>query len=182
MSSIKITGQLRDQFGKGAARQTRRAGLIPAVVYGSGSAVTHTALPERELMLALRHARVVLEVEVAGETFVVAPRDVQRDPVRRTLEHLDLITIDRTEVASRNAEAKAIEAAEAAATEAGQDPIAAAHMVDEAIAHGESAADAASHAVADLEGAAVAMADAAEYAAEHAADDEPVEATADPQD
>ena len=98
MSTVKITGQPRDTFGKGAARTTRRAGLIPAVIYGRGSAVVHVSLPERELVLALRKSRVVFEVELAGETYVVAPRDVQRDPVRRIIEHLDLILIDRAEV------------------------------------------------------------------------------------
>jgi large subunit ribosomal protein L25 len=166
MSTIKITGETRDAFGKGAARQTRRAGLIPAVVYGRGSGVTHIALPERELGLALRKSRVVLEVSVGGETFIVAPRDVQRDPVRRNIEHLDLVLIDTAEVASRAAEAQAMAAAEAAAVEAGLDPIAAAHHVEDAVAHGESAEAAASHAVADMEQEAEARADAAEHANE----------------
>lgn len=164
MSTVKITGEPRTDFGKGAARQSRRAGLVPAVVYGRGSEVSHIALPERELALALRGARVVLEVSVGGQTYVVAPRDVQRDPVRQTLEHLDLVLIGKAEVAARAAEAEAMAAAEAAAEEAGLDPIAAAHAVEEAVAHGESAAEAASHAVADLEHEAEVLAAAAETA------------------
>ncbi len=168
MSTVKITGQPRDSFGKGAARTTRRAGLIPAVIYGRGSEVVHVALPERELVLALRKSRVVFEVELAGKSYVVAPRDVQRDPVRRVIEHLDLILIDRAEVETRAAEAQAMAVAEAAAVEAGLDPIAAALLVEDAVAHGESAADAASHAVSDMEHSAEARADAAEHAADAA--------------
>ena len=171
-SQVRISAQSRSEFGKGASRRLRRSGLVPAVIYGEGTALTHVALPAHDLELALRGPRVVLEVEYDGTTTLVKPRDIQREPVRRILEHVDLVSISKTEAKERSEIADAIKAAEEAAVEAGIDPAAAAAAVEEAIAHGESAADAASHALADVQEQTEAYADAAraEDVAEAAAD------------
>ena len=73
---VSIKAEPRSDFGKGAARRTRRAGLIPAVIYGKGTEPRHVSLPDRELTLALRHPGLVLEVTVDGKAELVAPRDV----------------------------------------------------------------------------------------------------------
>ncbi|MFN8167572.1 MAG: 50S ribosomal protein L25 [Candidatus Nanopelagicales bacterium] len=115
---VSITTEPRSDFGKGAARRIRRAGLVPAVIYGHGQELRHVALPDHDLTLALRHAGVVLEVEVDGTKQLVAPRDVQRDPVKRTLEHVDLVIVTRKEaeaLAEAAAEAEAAHEAEQAA-------------------------------------------------------------------
>lgn len=94
---VAIAAEARSDFGKGAARRLRRAGRIPAVVYGKGKDLTHISLPGHELELALRDPRVVLVVTIGGATVLTRAQEVQRDPVRRTLEHVDLVVIDRAE-------------------------------------------------------------------------------------
>ena len=115
MAQVSITAEARSDFGKGAARRTRRAGLVPAVIYGKGQEPQHVALPDHDLALALRNPGVVLEVTVEGKTVLVAPRDVQRDPVKRVLEHVDLVVITKAEAEERIEEGLAAEAAHEAA-------------------------------------------------------------------
>lgn len=169
MSEVAITASPRSDFGKGASRQLRRAGQVPAVIYGSGTELIHMALPVHDLSLALRGPRVTLKVSIDGKTILVKPRDVQKDPVRQTLEHVDLVVVSAAEAKERQAVADAIKSAEEAAIEAGIDPAAAAAAVEEAIAAGESAADAAAHAVSDVQEHATEYAEANAAAEAHEA-------------
>ncbi|MGZ4617369.1 MAG: 50S ribosomal protein L25/general stress protein Ctc [Frankiaceae bacterium] len=98
MSEVRMSAELRTEFGKGAARRTRRAGKVPAVLYGHGQDPRHIALPARELGHALRGgANVLLSLEVNGRTELALPKDVQRDPLRRTVDHVDLLLVRRGE-------------------------------------------------------------------------------------
>ena len=117
MAQVSIKAEPRSDFGKGAARRIRRSGLVPAVIYGQGQELRHVALPDHELTLALRKPGLVLEVEFEGTKQLVAPRDVQRDPVRRVLEHLALVLITKAEAAERVEAGLEAEAAAAAALE-----------------------------------------------------------------
>jgi len=93
-----MSAELRTEFGKGGARRTRRAGLVPAVLYGHGQDPRHIALPARELGHALRGgANVLLSIELDGRTELAVPKDVQRDPLRRTVDHVDLLLVRRGE-------------------------------------------------------------------------------------
>lgn len=123
MLQIDITAQPRTDFGKGAARRLRREGLVPAVLYGQGSELVHIALPNHDLDLALRKSHVVFAVSYEGKTITAKPRDVQREPVKRTIEHVDLIIITETEAQARNDEAVADIAAAAAAADAAVEAI-----------------------------------------------------------
>lgn len=151
MTTVALPAVPRSDFGKGAARRIRRDGHIPAVIYGDGQDLLHCALPAHDLDLALRKPRVVLEVSLEGATVLVKPRDVQRDPVRRTIEHVDLIVISAQEAEDRTAMADAIAAATEAAEEAGIDAAAAVQALEAAVAAGEDPAAAAEHAVSDAE-------------------------------
>ena len=162
---VRIDATTRDHYGKGASRQYRRDGKVPAVVYGSGSEVRHVVLPGHELALALRIPRVVLNVELDGTTLLVAPRDVQKDPVRQVLLHVDLIMLSDADVASRHAYADALAKAERLAEEAGQDPMQAAALIEEAAANEENLDDVANRIVELLEEQAKARAEAAAAAA-----------------
>jgi large subunit ribosomal protein L25 len=170
-TDVILQAQQRTDFGKGAARSLRRQGLVPAVIYGSGSEVRHVVLPAHETNLALRIAQVVLQVKVGTESLAVAPRDVQRDPVRTDLLHLDLILLSRADVAERHAYNDAMAQAQANAAEAGLDPLQAAHIIEEAAAAGEDLAEAAANVVEALQEQARAFteASAAAEAAEEAA-------------
>ena len=97
MSEVRIIAEPRTEFGKGAARRVRRANKVPAVVYGHGEAPRHVQLPGHELMLALKTPNVLLELDLGGERQLALPKDVQRDPVKGFLEHVDLVVVNRGE-------------------------------------------------------------------------------------
>ena len=101
MSEVKISAEPRTEFGKGGARRTRRAGLVPAVLYGHGEAPVHIALPAREFAAAIRHGGLnqVFTIDVAGGTgaTLALPKAIQRDPIKDTYEHIDLIIVKRGE-------------------------------------------------------------------------------------
>ena len=100
MSEVKISAEPRTEFGKGAARRTRRAGLVPAVLYGHGEAPKHIALPAREFAAAIRHGGInqVFAIAISDGTEALAlPKAIQRDPIKDTFEHVDLLIVRRGE-------------------------------------------------------------------------------------
>ncbi|MDX6738495.1 50S ribosomal protein L25/general stress protein Ctc [Actinocorallia sp. A-T 12471] len=98
MSEVRIAAEPRSEFGKGAARRTRRAGKVPAVLYGHGTDPQHITLPGHELMLALKTPNVLLRVSgLSGDDELALPKDVQRDPLKGFLEHVDLLLVKRGE-------------------------------------------------------------------------------------
>lgn len=98
MSEVRIAAEPRTEFGKGAARRTRRAGKVPAVLYGHGTDPQHIALPGHDLMLALKTPNVLLTIDgLSGGAELALPKDVQRDPVKGFLEHVDLLLVKRGE-------------------------------------------------------------------------------------
>ena len=97
MSEIRISAEPRTEFGKGFARRARAAGKVPAVVYGHGEAVQHVFLPGHDLMIALRTPNVLLNLDLDGKSQLALPKQVQKDPVKRTLEHVDLLLVRRGE-------------------------------------------------------------------------------------
>ena len=97
MPEVKLTAELRTEFGKGAARRIRRAHKVPAVLYGHGTAPIHISLPGHETLLALRTANALLSIEVNGSSQLALPKQVQRDPLKHTIEHVDLVIVRRGE-------------------------------------------------------------------------------------
>jgi large subunit ribosomal protein L25 len=101
VSEVKISAEPRTEFGKGGARRTRRAGLVPAVLYGHGEKPQHIALPAREFAAAIRHGGLnqVFTIDIVGGTgaTLALPKAIQRDPIKDTYEHVDLIIVKRGE-------------------------------------------------------------------------------------
>ncbi len=97
MPEVKLTAELRTEFGKGAARRIRRAHKVPAVLYGHGTDPVHITLPGHETLLALRAANALLAVDVGGTIQLALPKQVQRDPIRHSVEHVDLVIVRRGE-------------------------------------------------------------------------------------
>jgi large subunit ribosomal protein L25 len=97
MAEISVVAESRTQFGKGAARRLRREGKIPAVLYGHGSDPIHVALPGHQTTLALRQANVLFSIELDGKPQLAVAKDVQRDPVRSIIEHIDLLMVRQGE-------------------------------------------------------------------------------------
>lgn len=166
MTTVALTAASRTDFGKGAARRARRAGQTPGVIYGGEIDLLHVSFDTHELDLALRKPRVVLTITLDGQTITTKPRDVQRDPVKRTLEHVDLVVISAREAKLRSEYADAIKKVHDEAVEAGMDPSVAVQMLEEAVNNGEDPMDAAEHAIADAEEQAKAYAEAARAAGE----------------
>ena len=142
MSQVKIDAEPRTEFGKGAARRLRATGRVPAVVYGSDTEVTHLSLDAHDLMMALKTPKVVLEVAMGSETFTVAPRDVQRDPIKLSFEHVDLVVLSRRELRERLVLGQAMAKAEVVALEEELDPVAVATAVSEILSDEENDLDA----------------------------------------
>ncbi|MDR1236637.1 MAG: 50S ribosomal protein L25/general stress protein Ctc [Propionibacteriaceae bacterium] len=94
----QIAAVSRTEFGKGAARRTRRAGLVPAVLYGHGSDPIHVSLPGHQTLLALRVANALLSITIdGGEEKLALPKQVQRHPIKDNIEHVDLVIVRRGE-------------------------------------------------------------------------------------
>ena len=95
----KITAEMRTEFGKGAARRIRRENNIPPVVYGHGNDPMHLTLPGHSTMMALKHggANALLELDIEGKPQLALAREVQVDPLRRVLEHIDFVAVRKGE-------------------------------------------------------------------------------------
>ena len=100
MSEVKLVATTRSEFGKGAARRLRRADQIPAVLYGHGSDPLHVALPGHATMLAVKQANALFAIELDGKTTLAITKDVQRDVVKNTIEHVDLLIVTKGEKVS----------------------------------------------------------------------------------
>jgi large subunit ribosomal protein L25 len=99
VADFRLVAEHRTEFGKGSARRTRRAGRVPAVLYGHGQDVVHLSLPAREFAAALRNGgtNVLLTIELDGATQLALPKAIQRDPISRVHEHVDLLLVRRGE-------------------------------------------------------------------------------------
>jgi large subunit ribosomal protein L25 len=99
VSEVRLTAETRTEFGKGGARRTRRAGKVPAVIYGHGADPRHVALPAREFANAIRHggANVLLTLDIEDGEQLAIPKSIQRHPIKGHFEHVDLLAVRRGE-------------------------------------------------------------------------------------
>jgi len=99
VAEVRLSAELRTEFGKGGARRTRRAGKIPAVIYGHGADPRHVSLPDREFANAIRHGgfNVLLTLDIEGDEQLVIPKAIQRHAIKGSFEHVDLVTVRRGE-------------------------------------------------------------------------------------
>lgn len=99
MAEVRIDAETRTEFGKGAARRTRRAGKIPAVLYGHGTEPQHLSLPELEFKRVVREQgrNAVLTLNIGGTPQLALTKTVVQHPIRPYIEHVDLLVIRRGE-------------------------------------------------------------------------------------
>ena len=98
MPEVHIAATPRTEFGKGPARRERATGRVPAILYGHGTETRHISLPGHDVLLALRTANVLIRLEgLSGGSQLALPKAVQRDPIKGTVEHVDLIIVRRGE-------------------------------------------------------------------------------------
>jgi large subunit ribosomal protein L25 len=95
----QLTATVRTETGKGASRRARRAGKIPAVLYGHGAEPQHLELPGHDFAAVLRHAgtNAVLTLDVAGKEQFALTKALDIHPIRRTIQHADLLVVRRGE-------------------------------------------------------------------------------------
>lgn len=94
---VELAVEDRTDFGKGASRRARREGFIPAVLYGHGEKPRHLLLPRHEGFLALRNPNQLLRLNAGGDTEIALPKDIQRNPLKDEIDHVDLILVRRGE-------------------------------------------------------------------------------------
>ncbi|MDQ1723485.1 MAG: large subunit ribosomal protein [Frankiaceae bacterium] len=99
MSEVRIAAEPRTEFGKGGARRTRRAGKVPAVLYGHGTDPVHISLPSRDFAHAIKGGglNVLLTLDIAGGSQLALPKAIQRDPIRGSIDHVDLVLVRKGE-------------------------------------------------------------------------------------
>ncbi len=97
MAEIKLAGEVRNDFGKGAARRLRRDAKVPGVIYGHGAEPQHVAVDSHALMMALKTPNALLRLEFDGKSELVIPKAVQREAIRRFLVHVDFLAVKKGE-------------------------------------------------------------------------------------
>ncbi|WP_298441572.1 50S ribosomal protein L25/general stress protein Ctc [Gordonia sp. (in: high G+C Gram-positive bacteria)] len=95
----KLTTTVRTESGKGAARRARRAGQVPAVLYGHGSEPQHLLLPDRELAAILRAngTNAVIDLDIDGKSQLALTKQVDVHAIKNNIEHVDLLLVRRGE-------------------------------------------------------------------------------------
>ncbi|WEV47527.1 50S ribosomal protein L25/general stress protein Ctc [Bifidobacterium sp. ESL0690] len=92
-NTISIEGEVRNEFGKGAARRMRVAKQIPATIYAGGNEPVFVKLPMRETTLALRRTNALFTIKCGDKSKMAVVKDVQRNPVKRIVEHIDFYEV-----------------------------------------------------------------------------------------
>ncbi|KZS52193.1 50S ribosomal protein L25/general stress protein Ctc [Mycobacterium kansasii] len=97
VNQLKVT--VRTETGKGASRRARRDGRIPAVLYGHGAEPQHVELPGHDFAAVLRHSgtNAVLTLDIAGKEQLALTKALDIHPIRRTIQHADLLLVRRGE-------------------------------------------------------------------------------------
>ncbi|GAB3445944.1 50S ribosomal protein L25/general stress protein Ctc [Actinophytocola sediminis] len=99
MSEVRLAAEPRTEFGKGAARRTRRDGKIPAVLYGHGSEPKHLALPALEFARVVREhgQNAVLTLDINSKSELALTKTVTTHPIKNYIEHVDLLLVQQGE-------------------------------------------------------------------------------------
>lgn len=98
-TASKLAVTIRTEKGKGAARRARRAGNVPAVLYGHGTDPKHLSVPAREFAAILRNngLNAIIELDIDGELQLALPKQVDVHPIRNYIEHTDFVVIRKGE-------------------------------------------------------------------------------------
>ena len=98
-SANKLTALVRTETGKGASRRARRSGKVPAVLYGHGADPQHLELDAHDFAAVLRHAgtNAVLTLDVEGKEQFALTKALDIHPIRRSIQHVDLLVVRRGE-------------------------------------------------------------------------------------
>ncbi|AKU65272.1 50S ribosomal protein L25 [Schaalia meyeri] len=93
-----LLAEERTEFGKGAARRTRRAAKVPTVLYGHGAEPRHLDVPAHDLFLIVRGTKnALVELKIEGKSQLALVKEVQVHPVRRNILHADFLAVKADE-------------------------------------------------------------------------------------
>ncbi len=94
-----LTAQVRTTTGKGASRRARREGRVPVVLYGHGTDPQHLELDGHDFAAVLRNAgtNAVLTLDIAGKEQLALTKSLEIHPIRRNIQHADLLVVRRGE-------------------------------------------------------------------------------------
>ena len=101
MKATQLNATKREKAGKGASRANRRAGLVPAVIYGDKKAPVMIALEEKVLVAEMNKKGLwtrQYEIIADGESFHVLCQDIQKHPVSDRPIHADFLRISKNAV------------------------------------------------------------------------------------
>lgn len=101
MSDIVLSVEVRDRTGKGGAREARRSGQVPAVLYGGGKSPVAISLKANEVVKAINSGKFLnnmISIDHKGETQTVLTRDVQFHPVRDEPLHIDFYRVEASSI------------------------------------------------------------------------------------
>lgn len=95
----QLTAQVRTESGKGAARRARRAGNVPAVLYGHGTDPQHLLINAHDFAAILRAngTNAIIELDINGEQQLALTKQVDVHPIRNYIEHTDLLIVRKGE-------------------------------------------------------------------------------------
>lgn len=95
----KLSVAVRTETGKGASRRARRAGQVPAVLYGHGENPQHLLLPGHDFSAVLRNSgtNAVLTLDIEGTEQLALTKALEIHPIRRNIQHVDLLVVRRGE-------------------------------------------------------------------------------------
>jgi large subunit ribosomal protein L25 len=99
--AYELKAEARERVGKGSARDVRRNGKVPAVIYGGKQPPVAIALSYKDVYMKIHGGgflTTVATIDVNGEKIQVLPKDFQLDPVRDFPMHVDFLRIDRDSV------------------------------------------------------------------------------------
>jgi len=99
--TYELKAEARERVGKGSARELRRNGKVPAVIYGDKQPPMAITLPSKEVTLKIRGGgfmTTVATIDVDGKKIQVLPKDYQLDPVRDFTMHVDFLRVGKNTV------------------------------------------------------------------------------------
>lgn len=101
MNQFEITAEARERRGKGASRRLRRAGFVPAIVYGGGKDPVNIQLEHNDVVKHTSHESFyshILTLKLPGGNEPVVLKDMQRHPFKAQVMHMDFLRINENEL------------------------------------------------------------------------------------
>lgn len=94
---LELAAEMREKFGTGVARELRRKGMVPAIVYGAGKEALAVSIEEKEITKHYRKPgfiSTVIQIKVGSKTHKVLPKAVELHPITDIVRHVDFVHLE----------------------------------------------------------------------------------------